>query len=638
MIDLSSLNANQLKSVNWPDGPLLVLAGPGSGKTRVLIYRIARIIDETPGKHFRVLGLTFTNRAASEMRHRIESIVPNPGERILLTTFHSFSVDLLRQHGHHIGLSPDFTILSQTVDREGLLDDAIAMARQHDPEITYRGEQLLPLISSLLDDCVAVNDATQVLLERNINGADTLGSIYGNYRHLMIASNQLDFGGLIAAALELMEQRPAVTALLKRIYTHVCVDEFQDTNLAQYRILRNIIDRSTSNLFVVADDDQIIYQWNGADPERLDALRRDFNMSVIQLPENYRCPAEVVDIANRLISNNLTHNSDKADLVANKSPEKEGVIRVLSFDSLDSEANWVASDIALRDAALRSDCAVLARTRRVLKVVVDALGDRGIPGYMGMRKDEFLTNPMIWLHSMLRLANARQDREQLRRVCKSFFELTGINLTVGDIVSDAAAEEGDYLRAWHRSTLRRQYSDSRTGQFLAGSIPKLADRLEFRTFLTDCFAWFERLPEIGIDSGDSGLDFDEEMKTWHDLVDEVDREFGREHVTLNVLLQGLDLRSKTPKPPIDAVSCFTIHASKGLEFRHVYLVGLVEDQLPSWLAIRKGATSHELQEERRNCFVAITRAEESLALTYSREVFGWAKKASRFLKEMDLVR
>ena len=132
-------------------------------------------------------------------------------------------------------------------------------------------------------------------------------------------------------------------------------------------------------------------------------------------------------------------------------------------------------------------------------------------------------------------------------------------------------------------------------------------------------------------------EFMEEYNTWHELAEEVDREYGREQVTLNVLLQGLDLRSKTPSVPKDAVPCYTIHGAKGAEFHHVYLVGLVEDQLPSYWAVKKGPDSHEIQEERRNCFVAITRVQNSLTLTYSQEVFGWSKAPSRFLKEMELV-
>ena len=309
MVDVSSLNDNQAKAVCWNCGPLLVLAGPGSGKTRVLTYRIARLLEESDGKHFRVLGVTFTNRAASEMRKRIEELVPNVRHRALLTTFHSFCVDLLRQHGYHIGLRPDFVILPHTEDRIAVLDKAIESVRMQNPGVGYLGEKLLPLISQLLDNCVSVDNAFDMLRGRKLEDAEVLASIYASYRQSMVDNNQLDFGSIIADAVELLERHPHVRRLVQRIYPHVCVDEFQDTNLAQYRILTNLVDPATNNLFVVADDDQVIYQWNGADPERIDSLKKDFNISMIQLPESYRCPPEVLAIANKLISHNLRSRS-----------------------------------------------------------------------------------------------------------------------------------------------------------------------------------------------------------------------------------------------------------------------------------------------------------------------------------------
>lgn len=636
MIDLSTLNVNQFESVNWDEGPLLVLAGPGSGKTRVLTYRIARIIEETAGKHFRILGLTFTNKAAAEMRKRIEYLVPNASERTLLTTFHSFSVDLLRQHGSHIGLRPDFTILSQETDFVSVLDEAIERTRMEHNEVTYRGEQLLPLIKWLLDNCVTVDDAIGVLQKHDVNSAKAIGTVYRIYRRAMIVNNQLDFGCLIAETVELLEARPAVRRQVSRIYSYVCVDEFQDTNLAQYRILSNIVNPTTKNLFVVADDDQIIYQWSGANPERLKSLQRDFNMTVRQLPENYRCPPEVIDVANKLIQHNLSRDFEKAALIAHKQSGEGRKIRVKSFGTFDEEADWVASDISSRTGLESYDCVVLARTRKLLGKALKALEAHNVPCYLAVRKDEFVSKPMTWLHSMLRLANARQDREQLRRVCKSFFDIKDIDLIVSDVISDSATEEGDYLRAWQRVVLRQEHLDSQTRQFLLEAVPKLADRLDFRSFIKHSFAWFDDLEEIGSESDGSATEYKEEKDTWHDLVKEVNNEHGRD-VTLNVLLHGLDLRSKTQSPPKGAVPCITIHTAKGLEFDHVYLVGLVEDQLPSWAAVKKGANSHEMQEERRNCFVAVTRAQESLTLTYSREVFGWSKNPSRFLSEMELL-
>ena len=373
MLDLSSLNANQLDTVRWGNGPLLVLAGPGSGKTRVLTYRIARLVEESPNQHFRVLGLTFTNKAASEMRTRLEALVPHATRRIRLTTFHSFCVDLLRQHGHHIGLRPNFTILPQPVDREAVLDEAIVETRRQYPHFVLRGEQLLPMISRLLDDCVPPKHALREIRGRNLEAAEALGAIYSSYRRLMIANNQLDFGSLIAEAVSLLESNAAIPRLINRVYPYVCVDEFQDTNLAQYRVLSNIVNPTTRNLFVVADDDQIIYQWNGADPKRLVSLREDFDVTVMQLPENYRCPPQVVNVANKLISGNMARAFDKAALVAHKSSSGNDVIRVRELDSFEEEADWVASDIGSRAFDERRGSVVLARTRRLLEPVLAAL-------------------------------------------------------------------------------------------------------------------------------------------------------------------------------------------------------------------------------------------------------------------------
>ena len=324
-------------------------------------------------------------------------------------------------------------------------------------------------------------------------------------------------------------------------------------------------------------------------------------------------------------------------MIARKQSNQNDVIRVKDFTSFDEEADWVASDIALRAKETHCKCVVLARNHRLLGEVLTKLNSHNVPGYIAVRKDEFVSNPMVWLHAMLRLTNARHDREQLRRVCKSFFDLKGIILIVEDIISDAEAEEGDFLRAWQRAALQKKQLDTETKQFLIEAVPKLADKLDFWTFIKDSFAWFEKRLEFGSVSDNSITEYKEEKATWRNLTNEVIGELGREQVTLNVLLQGLDLRSKTPSPPDGAVPCFTIHASKGMEFDHVYLVGLVEDQIPSWQAIKRGENSDEIQEERRNCFVAITRVQQSLTLTYSHRVFGWPKEPSRFLKEMELV-
>lgn len=637
MIDLSTLNNNQREAVNWENGPMLVLAGPGSGKTRVLTYRIARLIECSRDKHFKILGLTFTNKAAAEMRERVANLVTNAIDRTLLTTFHSFAADLLRQHGNHIGLKPDFTILVQDSDRHALLDEAInrAQTATWGPGVT--SDKILPLISRLIENNVSPSDALGILKGGSFDDPKSLSSVYGHYRTLMIENSTLDFPGLIAEALGILETRVGVQKQIHRIYPYVCVDEFQDTNLCQYKILSCLVNPATRNLFVVADDDQIIYQWNGASPERLWALRTDFEMKLLQLPENYRCPPIVVEIANRLIAHNFGRPPEKGKLTAHKTAPDHKVLTVHEFDDFEMEAKWVAKDIASRQPEERSKCVVLSRTKKLLERVICALDEAGITGYLAIRKSEFESAPIQWLHSILRLANSRSNREHLRRVCKAFYSLEGIDLNIKDIISHASTLDGDYLRSWSRAALDRNELTPSTQNLITNSLSALSERLDYWKFQKDAFAWLNDLPDVTHGIEGSFDEYEEEKCTWHDLVNEITAQYGKNEVTLHLLLQELDLRSKAPTPPENAIPCFTIHASKGMEFDHVYLVGMVEDQLPSWAAIRKGDNSRNMQEERRNCFVAITRAQETLSLTYSSRVQGWEKKPSRFLFEMGIL-
>lgn len=639
MVDFSQLNANQLEAVHWDEGHLLVLAGPGSGKTRVLTCRIARIIEATAGEYFRVLGLTYTHAAAAEMLKRIDLLVPNARERILLTAFHSFCAVILRQHGHHIGLRPDFVILTQPEERQELLEEAMAAVRECNPDMEYNSERLLSIVTHLLDRNVKEDEALAFLIQRyGVRAPGVVSSVYASYRRLMLERNVLDFGGLISEALRLFQLRPAVARLTRSIYPLVCVDDFQDVNIAQYRLLKILVGAPTKSLFAVADDAQLFYQRNGAGSERINDLQRDFDMTVIRLPENYRCPQGIINIANNLIANNQRRARGKMPLRAQARNRSNAPIAAQSFSTLDDETDWVARDIAQRSQDARSRCVILARTRRVLQEALRSLKAHKVPGYLAMRKNEFGSWQMAWLHAMLRLANARHDRRQLERICQSFSVLTGMLLDIGTIVSDGMAQEGDYLRAWHRAVQRgNSLLPPATAAFLDESVPKLSERLAFWDFIEDGLAWLDTVSEDECGSAERALEFPGEKATWCALVDEIAHERGLDQVTLNMLLQGLDLRSKEPQPPTEAVPCLTIHAAKGREFGHVYLIGLVEDQLPSWSAIQQGDNSPEMQEERRNCFAAITRAQESLALTYAYELFGWSTKPSRFLNEMELI-
>ena len=634
MIDLESLNDNQRQAVEWDRGPLLVLAGPGSGKTKVLTLRIARLIEDSPNEHFVVLGLTFTNKAAKEMRERIENIVPNARERIVLATFHSFAADILRQHGHFLGLKPGFTILSLDDERKLLLDEAIIQADL--PRSYWNAERLLPCISSLTADNVIPEASETILRERLFDNPEEISAIYKNYRKLMLAENMLDFDGLIAETLGLLEKQPKVREHIHIVFPYICVDEFQDTNLSQYKILRQLINEKTKNLFAVADDDQIIYQWNGADPERLNQLRNDYDMEVLQLPENYRCPAEVIDLANRLIENN-SRFAFKHKLKAAKKEATNSVKPPLSFETFDAEVAQVSQFIANQDIAVREKCVILARDNKILEEFITGLGKLGIHGYLGARKNEFESAPLQWVYAALLLANSDNNRLEVPKICKAFYDLEGININSMDVISHAGTEGSGYLRSWVDSVLQREDLSEQTRDFFEASLkPCLLDRLDFRSFLSSAFTWLDSLhKDDGIHKSESAFDeYETEKATWGELVAEIDGRHGREQVTLNLLMHGISLSSKSSPPPDGAVPCFTVHAAKGLEFDHVYLVGMMDKRFPSFRAVKEGDHSPQMQEERRNCFVAITRTQRTLTMTYSREFNGYPQKASRFLSEM----
>jgi DNA helicase-2/ATP-dependent DNA helicase PcrA len=632
-IEAETLNESQRRALETLDEPVLLLAGPGSGKTQVLTLRATRLIEESPDQHFRVLGLTFTNKAAAEMRARVGERLGSQASRTLLTTFHSFAATVLRQHGSHVGVRPDFAILAQEADRSAVLRDVIARLAEAGSALERDEVRLLPLIDNLLAKLVLPQDVRRHIRDPALG--DALVQLYGGYRDQLLSSNQLDFATLLCLAHELFTERPAVARQLRAIYPHVLVDEFQDTNLAQFELLQAFLGGDGRGLFVVADDDQMIFQWNGASPERLSALRATYAMLVIQLPTNYRCPPSVVHLANLLIAHNHRNGDDRLPLVAGVANEVEDSVIVKRFATLDQELEYLAGELSATPRGQRGQHVVLARTRRLLEAAHDRLMARGIEAVMATRKTDFETAPLRWLVAMLRLGVGRADPQALRVACRAFFELEGIEVRPEDVVASSAARGGDLLRSFFAEALARDELEPDTRDHLARSQDLLAERGDHRHFVDSSFEWFETATRrSGVVNGDrSSDDYELESAIWNEIRTTITARFGSD-VTLSAFLHELDLAPKAPPVPPGAVRCFTIHNAKGMEFGHVHLIGLVEDQLPSFQAIKKGPDSREMQEERRNCFVAITRARERLTLSYAREYFGWGKVPSRFLREM----
>lgn len=498
---------------------------------------------------------------------------------------------------------------------------------------------LLPLLTNLIEK--RVDEERIVGRIRNEELAERLKVLYGVYWRGLAEHNALDFPLLISLACDLLTRFPMIARHYRLVYPHICVDEFQDTNVSQFEFLKALVGTEPSGLFVVADDDQIVYQWNGASPERLDELRSLFNMTSLELPQNYRCPTAIIDIANKLIAHNS--NRSKGTLpsgVLQPNPHPQPV-RVKSFTSPDAEAEWVAREVTKIPLASREFCAVLARTKNLVERVAQALTVQGVAVTLSVKKNEFLSSPFKWLHSMLRLANSRGDKEQLRRICSAFYDLEGIKIVPHDVVAASSAMGGDLFRALVGEVLARKASlDPYCVRLFGAPATELADRMDYKQFETSALEWFGFLSigdrSIPDESIEAFTDYEEELQVWRDLCATVGRRHAMDNPSLNLLLQELDLMPKQAPAPPNAVRCYTIHTAKGMEFEDVFVVGMADDILPSYQSLKKGPQSREVQEERRNCFVAITRTKRCLTLTRSQNYFGYEKMPSRFLREMGL--
>ncbi len=628
MLDFQSLNANQRRAVEWNDGPMLVLAGPGAGKTRVLTMRVARLIQATPEKRFGILALTFTTKAAEEMRSRVSQLLGPSSRRARTTTFHGFATDVLRQHGSHLGLRPDFTILNQDADRHLVLRDAMEDIGDGGTPPGTTAEGVLHMVDRLFRDGYDFQHGEAEPLPLAIQGREWVEPIYRAYIHHLIKGNHLDFGALLVCCLRLFRDRPRIARDYGVVYPFACVDEYQDTNKVQDLLLRALYPDRDTNLFVVADDDQTIYQWNGASPERLRQLRSDYDMQIVQLPESYRCPPEVVNLANNLIRHNTNRSPDKEPLVSTVGKSTSAVVRIQRFTDYSAELSSIASDIKARSLA-PGTCTVLARSTKLVRAAATALARAGLPSYIVKRKSEFQSPLLRFLHAALRLTNRPADVEQLGALCHAFCDLTGACVEPEDAMAESALSGDSLLAGFVSETAASTDSDIRV--LLDMVRDSLLDSVNYRDFAQGVLAWRERHPRrVGADTDEEA----EEGATWGSLTAEIRRQLGTDP-PLGQFLQQIDLRQKTPPPGTDDVQCLTIHLAKGKEFRHVYLAGLVEQELPSYRAIQGGSSA--LEEERRTCFVAITRVQSSLTLTHAGSYFGWSKQPSRFLREMGLL-
>jgi DNA helicase II / ATP-dependent DNA helicase PcrA len=628
---LKTLNASQLTAAQWDTGPLLVLAGPGSGKTATLTARVARLVEQSREESFRILCLTFTRAAAAGMRERLATLVPDAKDRVLLTTFHSFATDILRQHGSHFGFSPDFEILEEQ-ERVGLIK-SVLMEKADELSKFVSAEKALTAVDFLLRNVAP--DAQVPALLKDVEAGQQLQILFVRYKDLLKQQNCLDYGSILYFCEELLRERPRVSKQLRTVYRFVCVDEFQDTNVAQYRLLRALAPDKDANVFIVGDDDQVIYQWNGASPARVRELEQHYDLTTIQLPENYRCPPEVVALANALIVHNGERTADKKPLLSMKAGTGANPIELLTYEDDQQEAAGIAEHVKTRllGGARPADLVVLARATKLLDRVQKALEALSVPSHVQRRKSQFESAPLRFVTSALKLALVRSDDDLASTVTKALSDCVEQDSSEEDLAGFSAQLNGDQLEA-----LGALVTDSAVvAKPLQQAVLALV-RGQYSVFIQEALAYFDSVESESAAGGDEQYaEYTTERAVWQSIIREIGGEEDAYALSLGQFLQELALANKTPEAPSNSVRCLTIHSSKGLEFLHVYLVGMSEDQLPSFQSKKSGDDSREMQEERRNCFVAITRTIETLTMSYGERYNGWRKAPSRFLFEMGLL-
>lgn len=623
------LNESQQQAVDWNEGPLLVLAGPGSGKTTVLTQRIIRLLKESPGERFRILALTFTQNAARNMREKIDQKVTEGRERTYLTTFHSFCADVIRQHGELEGIKTDFSIMTMDLDREELLLEVIDERNKAGQDFKRDDIRFLPKINSFLEQCIIIEK--EPVPDSDINRAKCL---FYHYLAKMRTTGRIDYAGILYFAWLILGKKQ-VFKHYKTVYKYICVDEYQDTNLAQYKVLTRLIQPDNPNLFVVADDDQIVYQWNGASPERLKEITDTYNIKIVQLPENYRCPVEVVTIANKMIEHNRNRYEAKKPSLSLSSLKDKETVRLMKFTTFQEEIEWIANDIKQKQRKPEST-KVMGRTRKILEDAQVILGENEIIAVLHQRKSEFESPPLRFLHSLLRLLVSRADKVQIQRLSAAFYQLEGINIDVQLVIGMASLTGGDLLKAWVKVASEREELLNVTRKYF-NSFTFDRELIDYNELLDRTFFWLDKIQNTENQRNQNVFDnYLAEKDIWHLLVKDIHLTTNTE-LTLSGFLQELDLRDKSEPLPLGAFELITIHGAKGLEFEHIYLIGMVNDILPTYNSIKVGARPESLEEERRSCYVAITRTQKTLTMSYSNRYGGWQKQPSMFLKEMGLI-
>jgi DNA helicase-2/ATP-dependent DNA helicase PcrA len=610
------LSPQQISVVSHVDGPLLVVAGPGSGKTRVLTERIRTLINNVPG-HFRVLALTFTNKAAEEMRERLADL-GEAKQRMFIGTLHSFCTEMLAERGKLVGVTGMPNIFEQFKDRKEILlkaieDDPLLKEEiGQEPDAKARGRrvdgwlQTISRIKAHPISCARLDDE----LDQEVLDAYDAG---------LRSCNAYDFDDLLLLAYRLLSSNPKLADFYRRLYKYVCIDEAQDLNEAQYAVLCALCGDSFTNVLMVGDPKQSIYGFNTSSPEYMDRFRDEFGAKVIDLTENFRSSKAVVEVARALdhkymVAAQLPIAGDKQLLVGNDEDDEARLI----VDELQRLFKEGHPDV--EGGIQPSKCAILGRTRFALLAVETKLQERKIPFYKRLTANhENESEAVDDFQLALRVVANPKDRLHFAAIAKKWkvTEPTGSPdpMVVLDSMAKSSPEVGDRSRA----------------------VVKAIESVVRNSARFDLMPAFQVLKKYadGLDENDRRAIY-EDVTVFQQEWDQYLRSEGSAH-TIAGFMSSKALGA-TQKASCDGVALLTVHSSKGLEFDVVFVAGMAEGTFPDYRATE----GRELQEESRNAFVAVTRSKRLLYLTYPQNrQMPWGdsrrQMPSRFLTEAKMI-
>ncbi len=632
-MNLKSLNKEQFEAATTIEGPLLILAGAGSGKTRVITYRIAHMIKDLNISPFSLLAITFTNKAANEMKERVRDLIGDTALNMWIGTFHSLCVRILRRDIDKIGYNRSFVIYD-TTDQLSLLKDCVK--RLNLREDTFKPRSLLSAISNAKDKMIGPDEF------ENVYGTDfrlsRISKVYTLYQQRLKENNALDFDDIIFKTVELLQQHKDVREFYQEKFRYIMVDEYQDTNHSQY-LLINILRSKYKNLCVVGDDDQSIYGWRGADISNILNFERDNPSAlIVKLERNYRSTETILNGANSVISKNTARKNKK---LWTELKEGEKINLHKASDERD-EGNFIAGEVLKRqDKEQRSlrEFAILYRTNAQSRALEEALIKCSVP-YRIFGSLKFYDRKEIKdIMAYLRLVSNPLDDIALKRIIN--VPKRGIGIKTIEKLEERAAYTGENLYSVLfdageldlstkvKTTLKKfttiinSFMDMKELIPLNDLLDKVIENTGYKKELTD----------EETDESRSRLENLEELKSVVVEFEQISEEKTLEEFLSSVsLMSDLDYLDQQE----NYVTLMTLHSAKGLEFPVVFMAGVEEGVFP---LSRSAMEENQLEEERRLCYVGMTRAKEILYITYAQQRTLYGKtnytRASRFIDEID---